>query len=61
MKFMESISDQTRQAIQTKCPHSRLLMNNPLILEISLKLVIQYIKTSNQQSNLAIDKLKAEK
>lgn len=44
MKFFESVDQDTRLKVQSKCPHARFLMNDRQAVEISLKLLLQFIK-----------------
>ena len=59
MKFMDTLDPILRQKLQPKCPHSRFLLNNSLILDITVKLMVQYIKTT--VTGVALDRLKMEK
>lgn len=41
---MEDLNAEQIKKLQHKCPHSRMLLNNTQAFEITLKLIIQYIK-----------------
>ena len=56
MQMMEEVDDDLLGEVQNKCPHSRLLMNNKQALSITLKLIMQYIKLTNINSAITIDK-----
>jgi hypothetical protein len=50
MRFMDDISSDQIFKHQAKFPQARFLMNDPLIFEITLKLVIQNVKIANSSS-----------
>lgn len=60
MRFMENLPHDVIMEIQSKCPQARYLLNDKRSFEITLKLVIIFIKLSSQNGdkNKMIEALK---
>ena len=60
MRFMENLPHDVIMEIQSKCPKARYLLNDKRSFEITLKLVIIFIKLSSQNGdkNKMIEALK---